>query len=95
MVTITLRGHITEDGKLEVDLPEDHPIGEVNITIEAEKIETEWTDKELAEMMLHEPQTGSEIAQNAAIGSWADQEIEDGVEWVNEQRRKHREKRGW
>ena len=40
MVTITLRGHITEDGKLEVDLPEDHPIGEVNITIEAEKIET-------------------------------------------------------
>ncbi len=34
MPTIELTGHITEDGKLEVDLPEGLPVGDVKVTIE-------------------------------------------------------------
>lgn len=96
MIAMTLKGYITEDGKLEVELPEDHPVGEVNIIIESEKTETEWTDEEIAELMRHgEPQTGAEIAKSPEVGSWAHKGIEDSVEWINEQRRKRREKRGW
>ena len=34
MATIELRGHITKGGKLEVELPDDLPEGEVKVTIE-------------------------------------------------------------
>lgn len=34
MATIELRGHITKGGKLEVELPDDLPEGEVKVTLE-------------------------------------------------------------
>ena len=95
MVTITLKGYITEDGQIKVDLPENHPVGEVTLIIEPVDDEAPWTDEEIDELLRPEPKTGAEIVQNLAIGSWSDLGIKDGVEWVEEQRRKRREKRGW
>ena len=92
MVTINLKGYVTEDGQLKADLPENHPVGEVNLIIEPVDEEAPWTDEEIAEMLHPEPMTGAEIAQHPSIGSWADKGIEDSVKWVKEQRRKRRER---
>ncbi|MCQ3930640.1 MAG: hypothetical protein DPW16_09275 [Chloroflexi bacterium] len=53
------------------------------------------TDEEIAEMLRPEPMTGAEIVAAGLTGGWADMGIADGAEWVQEQRRKRREKRGW
>lgn len=85
MVTIMLKGYITEDGKLEVDLPENHPVGEVAITIQAEH----------KNQQDFEPGTLGEVLASGLIGAWKDMEITDSVEWVEQVRKKEREQRGW
>jgi hypothetical protein len=100
MTAVELLGRITEEGKLEIDLPEGLPPGDVRITIETlteEQAweERPWTEEEIQEMLTFRPATGAEIVASGAIGGWADQGIEDSVEWVEEQRRKRREQRGW
>ena len=50
-----------------------------------------WTDEELAELLKpKEGLTGKEIVEkhlaSGAIGSWSDMGIEDGAEWVNQQK---------
>ena len=92
MTLITLKGYVTEEGELKVELPDDHPVGEVNVTIESLEM---LTDDEIAEMMRPQPKTGAEIAQSDAIGAWAHRGIKDGVDWVQEQRHKRRNKLGW
>jgi hypothetical protein len=101
MVLIHLTGKITENGKLEVDLPEGLPPGDVQITLEMpteEEIpweERPWTDEELADMLKTEPKTGAEIAAEIEAGllggGWSDITI-SGAEWVEEQRRKNERK---
>jgi len=67
MVTIHLKGQVTEDGKLLFDVPENLPPGDVAITIEIPSL----------------------------VGGWEDKGITDPVAWVEELRRKQREKRIW
>ncbi|MFW5771746.1 MAG: hypothetical protein ACOCZH_00380 [Phototrophicaceae bacterium] len=55
----------------------------------------DWSDDELAELLTSEPLTGAEIVAAGLTGSWADLEIADGATWVQEQRRKHRERNQW
>jgi beta-lactamase class D len=50
------------------------------------------TDEEIAEMLKVEPMTGTEIVAAGLTGGWADMGITDGAEWVNEQKRKRKEK---
>ena len=102
MVTIQLKGRITNEGKLEVELPEGMPPSEVQVTIEIAADETElpgelrtWTDEEIQEMLRPHPKTGAEIVAAGHTGGWEHYGITDGGEWVTEQRRKRREKRGW
>jgi hypothetical protein len=102
MDMISLIGRITKSGKLEVRLPKGIAPGEVRVTIEpipaAEDDDWEdrpWTDEEIKEMLRPDPKTGAEIAASDAVGMWADRGITDSVEWLKEQRRQRRVKRGW
>jgi len=99
MTIIQLTGHITEDGKLEVELPSGLPPGEVEVTLRVEtqaKTETidedddtPLTDEEIAELLIPKPVPAHLIK----TGGWEHMGIEDSVEWVNELRRKEEERR--
>lgn len=57
-----------------------------------------FTEAELDEMLKpRTPLSGAEIAAKivAEGAAWADLGIEDGAEWVNEQKRKRQESRKW
>jgi hypothetical protein len=93
MLTIRLDAEITEDGHLKVELPDGLPVGKVQIALEIP--ETPWTDEELAALMKPEPMTGAEIVAAGLTGGWRDLDIPDGATWVEEQRRKRKERRNW
>ncbi|MBI5666706.1 MAG: hypothetical protein HZC41_01750 [Chloroflexi bacterium] len=101
MVSIRLKGIITETGELGVQLPEGLPPGEVQVTIEVrpqEEVpweERPWTDEEIRELTKVAPKTGAEIVAAGHIGGWEDDGITDSVAWVEEQRRKRAEQRKW
>ena len=59
-----------------------------------------WTDEEIEALLTPKKAlTGKEIVEKhlktGVIGSWADMGIEDGAEWVNQQREKRRKKYQW
>jgi hypothetical protein len=99
MTTFELTGRINEKGQLEADLPEGLPPGEVQITIQLPD-EAPLTDEEVAELLRppdHYP-TGAEIVAAMKSGEldaseWTD--VGDGLEWVEAQREKRRERRKW
>jgi hypothetical protein len=99
---------VGEDGRLVLHMPPDAPHGRVRVTVEAvpetksyepEDPNDPWYDEELERLLTDEALKGqglssAEIARSSAIGIWADREdMKDSVAWVNEQRRKYREKR--
>jgi hypothetical protein len=95
MLAIKLKGKITADGKLEVELPSGMEAEDVLVTIErvhepaAEDVV--WTEEELAELLQpHAPLSGAEIAAQimAEGGGWEDKGITDSQKWVEEQRKK-------
>lgn len=90
MSTLKLCGRITEEGRLEVDLPPGVPAGDARVTIEIPTTE-EWTAHELTEALTIEPLTGAEIVAAGLIGGW--EGSEDGVDWIDSQRRERRERR--
>lgn len=94
MTTIQLNGRITEEGALEIKLPEGLPAGEARITIEISPGEV-WTQEELERAVRIEPMSGSEMVQAGLTGGWDALGITDSVEWVEEQRRKRRDQRAW
>jgi hypothetical protein len=95
MVAIQISGRITPSGKLEAELPPGLPPGDVEIIVQI-PIEETWTDEELEEILRPvAPMTGSQIVEAGLLGGWADQGIGAGAEWVEEQRRKHREQTQW
>jgi hypothetical protein len=89
MSTLKLRGRITEEGRLEVDLPPGIPAGEARVTIEVPPTER-WSPQEIAEALKIEPLTGAEIIAAGLAGGW--EGIEDGAEWVDRRRRERRER---
>ncbi|MBN1564000.1 MAG: hypothetical protein JXA10_09175 [Anaerolineae bacterium] len=54
-----------------------------------------FTDDEIAELLHVKPLPPTEMAALGLFGGWADMGITDGAEWVNEQKRKRRERRKW
>jgi hypothetical protein len=98
---VTVKGYI-KDGQVQIDLPENVTDGEIEVRV---PVETEpntspqevltLTDEELDALMKPNPKTGAEIIALGHTGGWKDKGITDSVEWVLEQRRKRREKRGW
>jgi len=100
MASVRLKAVVTEDRQLKVvDLPDSLPTGsEVEITVE---LAPTWTDEEIADLMEElkhiKPQSGAEIVawlQSLPNGTgW--EHIQDGGEWVAEQRRKSQERSRW
>jgi hypothetical protein len=98
MVTIHLTGKVTEDGELVFETPKNLPPGEAKITIElpAEAADNEdFTEEEIREIRAIKPKSGKEIVEQGLIGGWEDMGITDSVAWVEEQRRKRRERNRW
>lgn len=97
MTTVTVKGHLTEDGELRVDLPRNFVSGEVEVTITVSEDQSDvapaWTAEELQALLTPEPKSGAEIAQSDSIGAWEHLGIEDSVEWVAELRRARRDNR--
>jgi hypothetical protein len=52
-----------------------------------------WTQEELERAVRIEPMSGSEMVKAGLTGGWEHLGITDSVEWVEEQRRKRRERR--
>lgn len=92
MATIQLHGRITEKGELEIDLPPGLPPGEARVTIET-PLEPAWSSEELDQALRTEPMTGAEIIAAGLVGGWKEEGITDGAAWVEEQRRRRRERR--
>ncbi len=71
--------------------------------IEAGGVDAEpetWTESELVELLKPKPPlTGKEIVEkhllSGVIGSWSDEGITDGAEWVNQQKEQRRGKHQW
>jgi hypothetical protein len=89
MATLQLRGRITDEGRLEVDLPPGTPPGEARVTIELPAT-GRWNPQEIAEALKIEPLTGAQIIAAGLAGGW--EGIEDGAEWVDRRRRERRER---
>lgn len=104
MIALKLPGKITTDGKLIVELPQDVEATDVLVTIEAVDDDEVWTEEELAELhqllaMPPEPKTGAEIVaelrNEPPIKFRGLTNDMDSEEWVQEQRRKRRERNQW
>ena len=91
-MVIQLSGRITDSGKLELDLPSGLPPGEARITIEV-PADSDWTSEELDRALQVTPLTGAEIVEAGLLGGWSDAGISDSTAWVEEQRRRRRERR--
>lgn len=104
MTLIKLTGKINEQGELEVKLPKGLPHVAVNLTMElldeskdSAWEDQPWTDEELEALLKTHPKTGAEIAawlSSEEFTGWEHIGM-SGEEWVEEQRRKDRERSQW
>ena len=104
MTLIQLTGKINSQGQLELDLPEGLPTGEVQVTLEISNTKNEvpweerpWTDEELEALLKVEPKTNQEIVDwlmKEATTGWEHIQV-TSEQWVDEQRRKDRERSKW
>jgi len=85
---VTVKGQLTEDGQVKIDLPEGWQPGEITVEL---SLEREWSNEELDELLRSEPVPASQIK----TGGWEHLGIEDSVEYVEELRRKRQEKTQW
>jgi hypothetical protein len=106
---VIVKGNVSEDGQLIVELPSDTPHGEVEVIVRkiAPVATPELTPEEEAfwdaefEKLINDPKTFTglgltigEIAQSPEIGIWADREdMADPVAYLEEMRRKRRQRR--
>ncbi len=100
MVAIRLKGHIDENGHLQAELPPGLLSGDVEITVEAAPQaipESErWTQEELDNLIQPQARTGGEIIASGVVGAWANRDdITDGDEFIQEMRRKRRDRLNW
>ncbi|MBL8163686.1 MAG: hypothetical protein JNJ61_16995 [Anaerolineae bacterium] len=54
-----------------------------------------FSPEEIAELTRVEPLPPAEVVALGLLGTWSHKMIGDGAEWVNEQKRKRRERRKW
>jgi hypothetical protein len=106
---VVVKGKVTEDGQLIIELPSDTPHGDVEVVVRkiAPAVTLELTPEEEAywdtefEALINDPKTftglgltAEEIAKSPEIGIWQDREdMADPVAYLAEMRRKSRERR--
>ena len=59
MVTIHLKGQITPDGQLLLDVPENLPPGDINVTLEIPNTDEQFTEEEIKELLTFTPTSGA------------------------------------
>lgn len=86
MTAIHIKGFITPDHQLQLTLPQDAPVGAVEVTIHTLPM---MADSGMTpDLSTHYP-TGAEIvAMMQTENLWWDLDIEDSLSWLEEQRRK-------
>lgn len=92
---VTVKGNLTADGKVQIDLPNGWVPGEIDVELLVEgDAESSWTEEELQELEQYFEFKGSTLGDipDELIGAGADWDIGDSAEWVAEQRRKRAEK---
>ncbi len=89
MLTLHLKGQVTSDGQLLVELPEKLPPGDVDITIEIPNADEQFTPEEIKELLTFTPTSGADVVAAGLVGGWEDKGITDPVTWVEEERYKH------
>ena len=94
MAILELTGRITEEGRLEVELPPGLPPGKARVTLQTVAEGTQAAS-EVGAALTIEPLTGAEIVAMGLLGGWAEEGITDGQEWVEARRRERRERRQW
>lgn len=96
MAVLKLKGIVTQDGQLKVELPENFPSGEVEVTVQHLEESFAWSEDEIRSLMHPEPKTNAEIiAMLQEMGSEGWDHIEDGAAWVENQRRQQAENSQW
>lgn len=77
--SLTLRGEVTEDGRLIVSLPPDMPRGPVKVTVETVAEVFEISEDDLRGVGL----TAEEIAASPDLGAWGQEgSVPDGARFV-------------
>lgn len=94
MNVIELIGRINQEGKLEVELPEGTPPGEVRVRIERPEHEP-MADDAIEALLKTDPAPGSTIVAAGLTGGWQGLGISDGQAWVDEHRRQRKARRAW
>jgi hypothetical protein len=97
MTMIRVTGHITKDGKLEVELPAGLPPGEVEVMVQVathkqavvEYDDTPFTLEEIAELLIPRPVPTKDII----TGGWEDVDLGDSAEWVEKIRQQEENNR--
>lgn len=102
MTTLHLKILIPENRELKIELPEDFPLGEAQVTIEVPAVEVPWderpwTEEEIKEFLSFTPSTLGEILDAGLVGAGAEdmEYIRDSAEWVEEMRQKEDERTKW
>lgn len=95
MLTLHLKGQVTPEGQLLVELPEKLPPGDVDVTINIPDADEQFTPDEIQDLLTFTPTSGADVVAAGLVGGWEDKNITDPVAWVEEQRRKQREQRKW
>jgi hypothetical protein len=94
MVSRQLKGRITEDGKLEVEIPPEFTPGEITITLEQQRNDF-WTEEELEEIKQSVMNAKARPAHEIEIpdSGWPDMGITDSQAFVDSLRRDEEERR--
>ena len=100
-MAIELDASIDENGNLRARAPKGTQPGDRKILLlppapdaaVPREDERPWTESEIKQMLVSHPKTGDEIAKSDAIGGWAHMGITDSVAFVEELRRKIKERR--
>lgn len=87
-MAMVLKGYISENGELQIQLPPGYPPGEVEVSIELKPYP-------VPPVGVFKAKTGAEIIAflEETNGWWDGEGIEDSVAWVEEVRRKQKENR--
>ncbi len=63
-------------------------IQQLQAMIAKEQITEEWSEDELRDLIDPQPLSGAEIIAAGLTGTWVDEDIQNGAEWVNLQKAK-------
>ena len=93
MASISLSGYVTQDGKLEVDLPADFPPGEVKVVIQG--AESTGPGSKFGELLSGQSCTGAEVAARLRERNkwWDYDDLADSTAWVEAVRRREEDRR--